>query len=211
MMKRFGFTLAEVLITLGIIGVVAAMTIPTLMNNSSTVEFRSGFKKAIAALNQAVTMNIALDGVDFDTLDSAAHSTDVNSLYAMLANRMSTTRFIAATATSGTLGLGSVAAGANNVAMFFSDGSCLIWDTTAATAGDGDGIIAIYDVNGLKKPNRLTNCEGEPAATKTSDAISVDDCSEEDLVVRDQFSVILRGNRAYPQGGGAHRTIYGGK
>lgn len=28
---RFGFTLAEVLITLGIIGVVAAMTIPTLM------------------------------------------------------------------------------------------------------------------------------------------------------------------------------------
>ena len=31
MKKRFGFTLAEVLITLGIIGVVAAMTIPTLM------------------------------------------------------------------------------------------------------------------------------------------------------------------------------------
>lgn len=30
---RFGFTLAEVLITLGIIGVVAAMTIPTLMVN----------------------------------------------------------------------------------------------------------------------------------------------------------------------------------
>ena len=28
---KFGFTLAEVLITLGIIGVVAAMTIPTLM------------------------------------------------------------------------------------------------------------------------------------------------------------------------------------
>ena len=31
-MKR-GFTLAEVLITLGIIGVVAALTIPTLINN----------------------------------------------------------------------------------------------------------------------------------------------------------------------------------
>lgn len=31
MTKRFGFTLAEVLITLGIIGVVAAMTIPTLV------------------------------------------------------------------------------------------------------------------------------------------------------------------------------------
>ena len=29
-MKHFGFTLAEVLITLGIIGIVAAMTIPSL-------------------------------------------------------------------------------------------------------------------------------------------------------------------------------------
>lgn len=33
MKKLFGFTLAEVLITLGVIGVVAAMTIPTLMKN----------------------------------------------------------------------------------------------------------------------------------------------------------------------------------
>lgn len=32
-MKRYGFTLAEVLITLGIIGVVAALTIPTLIQN----------------------------------------------------------------------------------------------------------------------------------------------------------------------------------
>ena len=31
--KHFGFTLAEVLITLGIIGVVAAITIPTLVTN----------------------------------------------------------------------------------------------------------------------------------------------------------------------------------
>lgn len=30
-----GFTLAEVLITLGIIGVVAAMTIPVLMNSTN--------------------------------------------------------------------------------------------------------------------------------------------------------------------------------
>ena len=31
--KSLAFTLAEVLITLGIVGVVAAMTIPTLMHN----------------------------------------------------------------------------------------------------------------------------------------------------------------------------------
>ena len=34
--KRFAFTLAEVLITLGIIGVVAALTVPTLLSNYQT-------------------------------------------------------------------------------------------------------------------------------------------------------------------------------
>ena len=61
------------------------------------------------------------------------------------------------------------------------------------------------------KMTKNTKMGDKPAATKTTDAVSIDDCSEEDLVVRDQFSVILKGNRAYPQGGGAHRTIYGGK
>lgn len=33
-MKKFAFTLAEVLITLGIIGVVAVITLPAVINNS---------------------------------------------------------------------------------------------------------------------------------------------------------------------------------
>lgn len=52
-MKNNGFTLAEVLITLGIIGVVAAMTIPTLMNKTGNAEFVSAFKKDFSVLNQA--------------------------------------------------------------------------------------------------------------------------------------------------------------
>src|SRR5574344_1287216 len=36
--QKKGFTLAEVLITLGVIGVVAAITIPTLMNNTNDKE-----------------------------------------------------------------------------------------------------------------------------------------------------------------------------
>ena len=42
---RTGFTLAEVLITLGIIGVVAAMTIHTLMANYQKTQYVTGLKK----------------------------------------------------------------------------------------------------------------------------------------------------------------------
>jgi prepilin-type N-terminal cleavage/methylation domain-containing protein len=61
-MKKLGFTLAEVLITLVIIGVIAAMTVPTLMNNTNSQEFRSAFKKALSSINQAIEREYAIDG-----------------------------------------------------------------------------------------------------------------------------------------------------
>ena len=63
-MKRFcyGFTLAEVLITLAIIGVVAALSIPAVISNSQQQEFKTGLRKAVSVLNSAITMNMALDG-----------------------------------------------------------------------------------------------------------------------------------------------------
>ena len=61
-MKKLGFTLAEVLITLVIIGVIAAMTVPTLMNNTQGTENKTAFKKAISSLNQALTLEYALEG-----------------------------------------------------------------------------------------------------------------------------------------------------
>lgn len=50
------FTLAEVLITLGIIGIVAAMTLPSIIqkNNNKVVETR--LKKFYSAMNQAILM-----------------------------------------------------------------------------------------------------------------------------------------------------------
>lgn len=63
-MKKSGFTLAEVLVTLMIIGVIAAMTIPSLMQSTAQQEYKAAFKKAVSMLNQAVTLNYALDGRD---------------------------------------------------------------------------------------------------------------------------------------------------
>lgn len=45
-----GFTLAEVLITLGIIGIVAAMTLPALIANHRNLELQTRFKKAYSTL-----------------------------------------------------------------------------------------------------------------------------------------------------------------
>ena len=61
-MKKRGFTLAEVLITLAIIGVVAAIAIPSVISNSQQQEFKTGLRKAVSVLNSAITMNMAIDG-----------------------------------------------------------------------------------------------------------------------------------------------------
>src|SRR5574344_145595 len=53
--KFSAFTLAEVLIVLGIIGIVAAMTIPTLMNKIQDETFKSGLKSSYSILAQAVS------------------------------------------------------------------------------------------------------------------------------------------------------------
>ena len=45
-MLKKAFTLAEVLVTLGIIGVVAAMTMPTLINNTGNEKYVAKLKKS---------------------------------------------------------------------------------------------------------------------------------------------------------------------
>ena len=52
-MKKSGFTLAEVLITLGIIGVVAALTAPALVQNAGTAKIGPTLSKVVATLENA--------------------------------------------------------------------------------------------------------------------------------------------------------------
>ena len=51
---KSGFTLAEVLITLIIVGVIAAMTIPALINATNKQVYVAGVKKANSTLSQAL-------------------------------------------------------------------------------------------------------------------------------------------------------------
>ncbi|MBR6162485.1 type II secretion system protein [bacterium] len=60
--KEKAFTLAEVLITLVIIGVIAAITIPSLINKTNNQETVSRLKKAYSSLSQATNLIILEEG-----------------------------------------------------------------------------------------------------------------------------------------------------
>ena len=60
--KKSAFTLAEVLITLGIIGVVAAMTLPTVIQNYQKQETVTRLKSTYSVLNQVYKISIAENG-----------------------------------------------------------------------------------------------------------------------------------------------------
>lgn len=58
-MKNHGFTLAEVLITLGIIGIVTAITIPTIVNKYQKQQTVAKLKKAYSVLGQVMQRAVA--------------------------------------------------------------------------------------------------------------------------------------------------------
>jgi len=59
---KTGFTLAEVLITLSIIGVVAALTVPSLARQYEKIQFRTAFKKQYSTIAQATARLMADNG-----------------------------------------------------------------------------------------------------------------------------------------------------
>ncbi len=61
-MNKKAFTLAEVLITLGIIGIVAAMTIPTLISKYQEKAYITQLKKSYSVLQNAFQLAIAEHG-----------------------------------------------------------------------------------------------------------------------------------------------------
>ncbi len=185
-MRKLGFTLAEVLITLGIIGVIATLTLPTLMANTAEREYSTALKKGVNALTEAVQMQVALENISFDEMiDAGDDNKDNNSLYAYLCNRMQTEKLVELTSTdscapgaesatdSSCLNYGGAAnsedAKKPTHAMFFKDGSALLFnpditivDNTCTTASGVavNCFAVIYDVNGFKKPNMVANCLG---------------------------------------------------
>ena len=79
--KQAAFTMAEVLITLGLIGIVAAMTIPQLIKNYQIKVLQTEFKKAYADLNTASKMFQVRNGTTVSDYAANAGSMAVFNLF----------------------------------------------------------------------------------------------------------------------------------
>ena len=187
-MKKFNFncnafTLAEVLITLGIIGVVAAMTIPSLMQQNQKLSGYSGLKKEYSALAQATTRIVNDNG----GILSWSNSTDMMNSYLPYLKYSSTSTMgnifnytlMAYDSRTGTINIPAgtgVTADPWWIAYFMSpstpalamnDGSIIGFNVNVPNCADYGGSwggassgpfycgFMYLDVNGAKPPNRI--------------------------------------------------------
>lgn len=70
-----GFTLAEVLVTLGILGVVSALTMPVLIGGTKPKELEAQFKQAYSLLSQAVVQVVDEKGIGVREVYTAYNGT----------------------------------------------------------------------------------------------------------------------------------------
>ena len=217
MMKKNGFTLAEVLITIAIIGIVATLTLPALMTNTQEQQAITGLKKGINTLTEAAQMNNAISGFDYGSFnETSTNGTETQSLFGLLASRANVDYELTG---SDTAAANAVQGGSgSNFVVFFRDGSALSYTPSntlptsssgGVTVGDKQqdglvyGITAIYDTNGRKGPNMLSNCNGQSilaSGAGTFNDSSYDCSNKANRVIKDQFGVRLRGAFAVPNG-----------
>lgn len=160
---KFGFTLAEVLITLGIIGVVAAITIPNLMTNNKAKKLRSQFLKSYTTVQQVFKL---MEADDVSTDPSSYNRNNGDMFY-----RTFKTYLAGSTDCYGKKSIPCYDFNTdkyknlNNTAAvwkyYFDDGQILLQDGTLLLfeQPSGEGALHIWifvDINGVKEPpNRL--------------------------------------------------------
>lgn len=149
-----GFTLAEVLITLGIVGVVAAMTLPALIQNHRKIEATSRLKKFYSAMSQAILMaeNDYGPATDWDKAEADLKDEDGNTDYEAQAEACWNfwTKYLAPYIKYLKAEKGVYDEDGNfssyELKVIFSDGSSM-------TMHNGSLIDLLFDINGDRKPN----------------------------------------------------------
>lgn len=149
--NKIGFTLAEVLITLGIIGVVAAITIPILMNNIQDQQYKTAYKKAFSVASQAW-----ISAVNDNTLaqhTSASDTASIQNNFNVFMSKFIATKICPAGGDNSTCwpsGDLYYSAHPTTTAPAFIDTSGFCWAFCYTCAGE----VIFVDTNGFKQPNK---------------------------------------------------------
>lgn len=200
-MSKKGFTLAEVLIVIGIIGIIAQMTIPTLVQNVQEKTTVTALKKAYSTLSQAYTMAVQENGTPdnwgltadaagnqrvLDMLSPILNTTQncglgdgcfVNKNYKTLGNGDWGNKY-----TNHSVGKAQLADGSQILTVSY--GSCTNIQGTSTALKNCCGWIGI-DTNGSKNPNQLgvdffafylTTSGIIPIGSQQETGIPFDDC-----------------------------------
>lgn len=165
-LSRFAFTLAEVLITLGVVGIAAEITIPTLVNNINEQTYKTAYKKAYASISQALL--IAKSNSELLPLP-ATTTTQRNLNFYSIMSHFQIARQCGSYNSSGTATFANITScWATKEYAFTSypipagdvvyvDNSGMAWALVAPRAdasSTGWGFQIFVDTNGLKSPNK---------------------------------------------------------
>ena len=164
--RKFGFTLAEVLITLGIIGVVAAITMPIVVGKVQWMILKNQYKKVYNTYSNAFQMIINdNDNTPYNCYygyDSNPNgSGECNKMYNALAKRLNVVKYCSNKAlenkcvpkyskyhsNAGCKGFSENSINNTNSAYVLNDGTIMMM------YGSGGALFAI-DTNGFKGPNK---------------------------------------------------------
>lgn len=174
--NKKAFTLAEILITLGIIGIIAAITVPILMNNYNNEQYMTKLKKAYTQFDQALIQlsddygsngNLAGTGLFPSVADNNVFGDAISSYFKVAKNCQSTTNKgcmsnSVSTQTDGSLTRSSMDAGPGMYRFVSADGVSFSFQSYAnatANCNDMTGNFKHHcadlfiDVNGLQGPN----------------------------------------------------------
>lgn len=156
-MKHYAFTLAEILITLGIIGIVAAITIPLLIQSHKKQEYSAKIKKFYSNMEQAIKLSELDNGSISDWVrNSNGNLVDQEGNKDYEANGKVVTEFFMTYLapyfkyTTITEGKNTIDENGNksgiNPKIYLADG-------TTVTLWNGGCIDIDFDVNGDSRPN----------------------------------------------------------
>lgn len=202
---KAAFTLAEILLTITIIGIAAALVLPAIMAGQTKNIYETNYRKAVKYVNDAISINIAKGG------KSAYYTTANEPLQAYLQKNMTT---MASTS--------SLSRAKNNSGFYSKDNMRFEFPEKSGGSSEFSGIVTTdgtkidtekagyecgikgMNISGSAKANEATPCimlvdtngDTPPNTLTTNDKVN------------DMFLIIVTDKAAFPYGAMAQKVYY---